>query len=329
MKKILLAAALAAAATASCGRAREGDGRMTIAVIPKGTSHAFWQSIHAGAEKAAQELGVQVIWRGPLREDERASQISEVEGFVTRGVSGIVLAPLDDSALVAPVADAVRAKIPVVIIDSALKSNDYVSFVATDNRQGGRLAGEGLATLLPNGGKIVMIRYAEGSASTTEREEGFLEAIRARNNFITLSTNQYGGADVEGAYRKSEAVLNQFRAADGSLAVDGIFAPNESVTHGMMRVLEDNAWAGKVKFIGFDASDTLVKGLTNGHIDGLVVQDPVKMGYLGVKTIVAHLRGQTVEKRIDTGVQLVTRDKMNDPAVKELLHPDLSRWLKP
>jgi ribose transport system substrate-binding protein len=329
VKKIVIAIAMMVTALSACGGQNRGDGKLAIAVIPKGTSHVFWQSIHAGAEKAAEELGVSVIWRGPLREDDRASQISEVEGFITRGVSGIVLAPLDDSALVVPVADATRAKIPVVIIDSALKSNDYVSFVATDNKQGGRLAGEALANLLPNGGKIVLIRYAEGSASTAEREEGFLEAIRARNNFIILSSNQYGGADVEGAYKKSEAVLNRFKAGDGSLAVDGIFAPNESVTHGMMRVLEDNAWAGKVKFIGFDASDTLVKGLADGHIDGLIVQDPMKMGYLGVKTIVSHIKGEPVEKRIDTGVQLVTRDKMNDPAVKELLHPDLSRWLKP
>ena len=329
MKNMVIALAAVVMALSGCSGPPRGDGKLTIAVIPKGTSHVFWQSIHAGAEKAAQELGVSVIWRGPLREDDRASQISEVEGFITRGVSGIVLAPLDDSALVVPVADATRANIPVVIIDSALKSQDYVSFVATDNRQGGRLAGEALANLLPNGGKIVMIRYAEGSASTAEREEGFLEAIRARNNFIVLSSNQYGGADVEGAYKKSEAVLSRFKAGDGTLAVDGIFAPNESVSHGMMRVLEDNAWAGKVKFIGFDASDTLVKGLADGHIHGLIVQDPMKMGYLGVKAIVSHIKGEPVEKRIDTGVQLVTRDKMNDPAVKELLHPDLSRWLKP
>ena len=129
-----------------CGSSSPDErGEVTIAVIPKGTSHVFWQSIHAGAEKAAQELGVEVIWRGPLREDDRASQIAEVEGFITRGVSGIVLAPLDEAALVGPVDDAARAKIPVVIIDSGLKGIDYVSFVATDNRKGGTLAGEGLA----------------------------------------------------------------------------------------------------------------------------------------------------------------------------------------
>jgi ribose transport system substrate-binding protein len=323
-----LAVLIVLAAAGSCSKPPAGDGKLTIAVIPKGTSHVFWQSIHAGAAKAAQELGVDIIWRGPLREDDRASQVSEVEGFVTRGVSGIVLAPLDEAALVAPVAEAVRNRIPVVIIDSGLKGNDYVSFVATDNRQGGRMAGEGLAALLSNGGKVVMLRYAEGSASTNEREEGFLEAIRPHKNIEVLSENQYGGADVEGAYKKSEAMLNRFKTPDGKLAVDGIFTPNESTTLAMMRVLEDSGWAGKPKFVGFDASDSLVKGLAAGHIDALVVQDPVKMGYLGVKTMVMHINGAPVERRIDTGVQLVTRDKMNDPAIKELLHPDLARWLK-
>ena len=304
-------------------------GKTTIAVIPKGTSHVFWQSIHAGAAKAAQELGVDIIWRGPLREDDRASQISEVEGFITRGVSGIVLAPLDEAALVGPVQDAVRAKIPVVIIDSGLKGGDYVSFVATDNRQGGRLAAEGMAAMLPKGGRIVMLRYAEGSASTEEREAGFLEVIAKHGDIQVLSSNQYGGAVVEGAYKRAEALFNKFRRPDGSLDLDGIFTSNESNTLAILRVLQSSGWAGKVKFIGFDSSDTLVKGLSDGHIDALVVQDPVKMGYLGVKSMVDHLQGRPVEKRVDTGAQLITREKMSDPAVKELLQPDLARWLKP
>jgi ribose transport system substrate-binding protein len=315
------------AAMSGC-RERSGSGGPTIAVIPKGTSHVFWQSIHAGAEKAASEIGATIIWRGPLREDDRASQVSEVEGFVSRGVAGIVLAPLDEAALAPPVAEAKRRNIPVVVIDSGLKGNDYVSFVATDNRKGGRMAGEHLAGLLKDAGTVVLLRYAEGSDSTLQREAGFLEAIESRKGIEVLSSNQYGGADVEGAYKKSEALLSRYRKADGSLAVDGIFTPNESTTIAMLRVLEDNRWAGKVKFVGFDASDTLVKGLADGHIDGLVLQDPVNMGYLGVKTMAAHLRGEKVDARVDTGVRLITRDKMNDPDAKELLHPDLSRWLK-
>jgi ribose transport system substrate-binding protein len=328
---LAIALIVATIATGGCGRrdAAGSSNAPTIAVIPKGTSHVFWQSIHAGAEKAARELGAKIIWRGPLREDDRDSQVSEVQGFVSRGVSGIVLAPLDDAALAQPVADAKAHGIPVVVIDSGLKGADFISFVATDNRKGGRLAGDHLAALVKTGGKIVMLRYAEGSDSTIQREEGFMEAIGAQAGVVVLSANQYGGADVEGAYKKGEALLSRYKRGDGTLAVDGIFCPNESTTLAMLRVLEDNGWAGKVKFIGFDASDTLVKGLGDGHLDALVLQDPVNMGYLGVKTMIAHLRGEPVAKRIDTGVRLITRDRMNDADARELLHPDLAQWLKP
>lgn len=312
-------------AAACAGPKSEG---LTVAVIPKGTSHVFWQSIHAGAEKAAQELGVTVVWRGPLREDDRDSQVTEVENAVARGVDGIALAPLDDSALAGPVSSAMKRGIPVVIFDSGLKGDDYVSFVATDNDAGGRLAGEHMAKLLNGQGRVVLLRYAEGHDSTTRREEGFLAAVKAHPGLHLVSENQYGGADVEEAYKKSESMLSMLKNADGTLNVDGIFCPNESSTFAMLRVLQDNGWAGKVRFVGFDASDHLVKGLRSQQIDGLVVQDPVKMGYLGVKTLVAHINGEPVERRIDTGVQLVTPADMDTPAVRELLQPDLSKWLK-
>src|SRR5215510_1786622 len=177
-------------ATAACNRApASGGGAATIAVVPKGTSHVFWQSIHAGAAKASKELGVTIVWRGPLREDERESQISEVERFVTSGVSGLVLAPLDEVALAQPVADAKRNNIPVVVIDSGLKGNDYVSFVATDNRLAGRMAGDHLASLLHDKGRVVLLRYAEGSQSTIQREEGFLEAIKTHPDVHVVSSN--------------------------------------------------------------------------------------------------------------------------------------------
>ena len=328
MKKTVAGVALLGVALAwvGCGGRRDAGG-LTIAVIPKGTSHVFWRSIHAGALKAARELGVSIIWRGPLREDDRDSQVSEVEGFVSRGVSGIVLAPLDDTALLAPVASATRSKIPVVIIDSGLRGGDYVSFVATDNEKGGRLGGEHLAGLLKGKGKVVLLRYSEGSDSTTRREQGFLDAMKADPAIEVVSSNQYGGTDVEGAYKKSEALLSLYKTAGGGLSIDGIFCPNESSTFAMLRVLQDNGWAGKARFVGFDASESLVQGLKDGHIDALVVQDPVRMGFLGVATIVAHIRGQPVEKRIDTGVHVVSREAMEQPQTKELLQPDLSKWL--
>ncbi len=298
---------------------------VSIAVIPKGTSHIFWQSIRAGAERAGKEEGVEIIWRGPIREDDRDSQVSEVEGFVSRGVSGIVLAPLDETALVGPVQDAKQRNIPVVIFDSGLKSDDYVSFVATDNVKGGELGGDRLAEALGGKGKVILLRYAEGHDSTAKREQGFLDATKKHAGIEVVSSNQYVGADVEGAYKRAEAILSGYKKPDGSLSIDGIFAPNESSTFATLRVLQDNGWAGKVKFVGFDSSENMVKGLKEGALDGLVVQDPVKMGYLSVKTIVAHIKGQSVEKRIDTGVHIVTPQNMTQPEMDKLLHPDLAK----
>ena len=322
MKRLAIACALLATA---CGGAKSTPGRLTVEVIPKGTTHVFWQSIRAGAEQAGKELDVDIIWRGPLREDDRDAQVSEVENAVSRGVSGICIAPLDEAALVRPIHEAQQRKIPVVIFDSGLNGNEYVSFVATDNLKGGRMGGEQLARSLGGKGKVILLRYAEGHDSTGKREQGFLDALKASPGIEVVSANQYGGADVEGAYKKAESLLSTYKKPDGSLGIDGIFTPNESVSFAMLRVLQDNGWASKVKFVGFDASPNLVKGLRDGAIDGLVVQDPVHMGYLAVKTMVAHLKGEQVEKWIDTGVHVATHDNMDTPEMKALLEPDLKK----
>jgi len=311
----------------------KGENKYSIAVIPKGTTHVFWKSIHAGAIKAEQELktagiDVEVIWKGPLKEDDRESQIRVVEDFVTRGVSGIVLAPLDDAALRVPVKNAVGYGIPVVIIDSGLKSEDYTSFVATDNYIGGKKGGQRLAEILGGKGKVIMLRYQEGSASTMKREQGFLDVLKEKYPDIeVVSANQYGGATTESAYIASENLLSPLRKPDGGLTVDGIFCPNESTAFAMLRALEDSGLAGKVKYVGFDSSDRLVLALQKGYIQGLVLQDPINMGYLGVKTIVAHLRGEKVEKLIDTGSSMATPENMDDPKMKNLLEPDFKKWL--
>jgi len=316
-----------------CRQKQTGGAKYRIAVIPKGTTHIFWKSIHAGALKAEQELkaagvDVEVIWKGPLKEDDRASQIRVVENFITRGVSGIVLAPLDDVALRPQVKNAVDHGIPVVIIDSGLKSDDYVSFVATDNYVGGRKAGEHLAKVLGGKGKVIMLRYQEGSASTMNREQGFLDVLKEKYPEIeVVSSNQYGGATTESAYKASENLLAPLRTPDGGLSIDGIFCPNESTAFSMLRALEDSGLAGKVKYVGFDSSDRLVKGMRAGHIHGLVLQDPINMGYLGVMTMVKHLQGQQVPKRIDTGSEVATPQNMDEPRIKELLEPDFKKWL--
>ena len=301
-----------------------------IAVIPKGTSHEFWKSIHAGARKAEQELStgglkVNVNWKGPLREDDRDQQISVVENFTVRRVHGIVLAPLDRQALIAPVESALRAKIPVVIIDSGLSSDKPLSYIATDNFKGGQLAAEHLGKLLNGQGKVILLRYQVGSASTEQREAGFLDVMKSKfPNIQLISTDQYSGATRDSAYQAAQNLLNRF-----AREVNGIFAPCEPVTVGMMLALRDAGKAGgAVKFVGFDAGTQSVEALKKGDIQGLVVQNPMMMGYLGVKTIVDHLQGKKVEKVVDTGVTLVTPENMNEPKIAELLHPPLDKYLK-
>ena len=323
---VLTLLAFAAGAGLALG-ADEKKPELTIAVIPKGTTHEFWKSIHAGAIKAERELGVKTIWKGPLKEDDREAQIRVVENFINTKVSGIVLAPLDDTALRAPVTASGKAGIPVVIIDSGLKSEDYVSFVATDNHKGGFMAGEHLAKLLNGKGRVVMLRYQEGSASTMEREKGFLDAMAKSPDIKVVSSSQHAGATTETAYKASENLLNPLKEG-GKLTVNGIFCPNESSTFGMLRALQDGKLAGAVQFVGFDSSEKLVEALKKGEIKGLIMQNPMRMGYLGVKTMVAHLRGEKVEKRVDTGVTLVTQENMEQPEIKELLMPDLDKWLK-
>jgi ribose transport system substrate-binding protein len=336
MRRIVLgwmALTLIAIVGASCtkpdGAGANGKKKLTIAVIPKGTTHEFWKSIHAGANKAATELSaqgneVEVIWQGPLREDDREQQIQTVEGFTTKGVSGIVLAPLDNRALARPVEDAKRAGVPTVIIDSGLNSDAFVSYVATDNRKGGTLAADRLGQLLNGKGKVLLLRYAEGSASTNEREEGFLSQMKSKFPGIELvSTDQYAGATRDTAKRASENLLNQFGDQ-----VQGIFTPNESSTAGMLLALQDIGKAGKIFFVGFDASQSFIDAMKTNQLNGIVVQNPFNMGYLGVKTMVDHLLGKTVEKTTDTGVTLVTPDNLNSAEIQALLHPPLDQYLK-
>jgi len=304
------------------GTADSGGKKLRIAVIPKGSTHEFWKSIHEGANTAAAELGnVEIIWKGPLKEDDRDSQIQVVEDFTTQKVDGIVLAPLDDSALSRPVTDAKSSGIPTLIIDSDLKNADYVSFVATDNEKGGETAGEAMGKLLNGKGRIVVLRYQVGSASTNFREKGFLDAIKKFPGITVVSENRYAGPTTESAQTEAENLLSGLKKPDGSLDLDGIYTPNESSTAGMLRVLQQNKWAGKVKFVGFDSSAKLIDGLKAGEIDGLIVQNPRKMGYLGVKTMVDYINKKNVDKRIDTGATFVTKDNMAQPEVAKLLEP--------
>ncbi len=300
-----------------------GATTLTLAVIPKGSTHEHWARVRKGAEKAAAELTaagtpVRIIWKGPIREDDREQQIQVVEGFTSQGVQGIVLAPLDSRALNRPVEEAARSGIPTILFDSNLEApNRAISYVATDNGKGGHLAGKRMGELLKGKGTVLMLRYQEGSASTEEREAGFLAELKASFPGITVvSADQYAGPTRDTAKRAAENLLNRF-----ATRVDGIFTPNESSTAGMLLALQDIGKAGAITFVGFDYSASFLEPLRKGELKGFVVQNPVNMGYLSVKTMVAHLKKQPVPATVDTGVEMVTLENLQDPTIQAVINP--------
>jgi ribose transport system substrate-binding protein len=318
----------------ACGGGDIGTKTKTlkIAVIPKGTSSPYWNIVHAGAVKAQQELQstqpIEILYRGSVKESESAQAIAVVEDMINQQVDAIVLAPNDAGALARIVDRATAKKIPVIIIDSAVNTDTYKSYVATDNKKGGAMGGEELAKRLGNKGKVIMLRYQAGSASTNEREEGALTALKAHPEIQLADTNKYGGDTDDACQKNAENLLAGYKNADGTLSIDGIFCPNLTTTFGMLKALQTTKSIGKVKFIGFDSSEALVKAMKEGQMDALVVQDPINMGYLGVKTAVDVINGKKVDRLVDTGVHLVTKENMDTPASKEILDPPASKYLK-
>ncbi len=274
-------------------RRQSTSGKRVIAVIPKGTSHFFWQSVHAGAETAAKEADVEIMWKGPEHEIDYAAQINIVEDAINRRVDGIVLAPTHKDALVPIVERAARENIPVAIFDSGIGTENYVSYVATNNLQGGAVAADRLAAKLGGKGKVAILGVKAGSVSTDQREQGFQETIKQKYPNIEIVAFQYGDAD---------------RARSLDRATDILTAH-----------LKQKGLGGKVILVGFDSSPNLIDDLKAGAIDSLVLQNPFKIGYESVKAMVAKLNGQTPPRVIDTGVKLLTMDNLQTPEMQQLL----------
>jgi len=332
-----LALAVLAAGVVASPACRQAEGPkgsagkpLRIAFVPKGTTHEFWRTIHAGAVKAQRDLaakGVQVdlVWKGPLREDDREQQVQVVESFASQGVDGIVLCPLDEKALVRPVEEAKRLGVPTVIVDSALASDQIVSFVATDNVKGGAMGADELGRVMGGKGKVLLLRYQEGSASTTAREEGFLARLKeAWPGLELIVADQYAGPTVDTAKRAAENLLNRH-----GKDIQGVFVVNETSTGGMLLALQDAGLAGKVKLVGFDGTAAFVAALRAGQLHGFVLQNPFGMAALGLSTMVDHLLGKTVPKRVDTAAIVVTPANVDTPEAQELLKPPLDTYLKP
>jgi len=313
-----LAAALAAAS--GCGR---DASTKVVGVVPKGANHIFWRTVHAGALAAADEYGLEVIWNAPQIEVDAARQISIVENLIARRVDGIVLAPIDEEALVSVVERAAGQGIPVSIFDSAIKTDEYISYVATNNYGAGEMAARRMGEILGGEGKVGVIGFMPGSASTMAREAGFLDTMEKEFPGIEVLDVRYNMADRAKALAEAENLLT----AHPDLA--GLFADNESSTDGTVRAVKQRGLEGKVKIVGFDASEELVQEMKAGVIDSIVVQNPFKMGYESTKAVGMHLQGLAPLRKIDSGAYLITPENISDPEIQQVVFPDIERWLEP
>lgn len=294
--------------------------RRVVGVVPKGANHIFWQTVHAGAVKAAREFGFEVEWNAPALEIDASRQIEIVESMVNRRLAGIVLAPVDRQALVGVVERAARVGIPVSIFDSDIDTDKRISFVATNNTEGGRMAARRLGEALGGKGKVGIIGFMPGSAATMEREQGFQDEIKKLYPGIQIVGLQFGMADRAKAMAATENMLT----AHPDLA--GLFADNESSSSGAVQALKTRG-AKHVTLVAFDASEQLVADLKAGYIDSLVVQNPIKMGYEATRAVGLKLRGETPPAVVDSGAALIRPADLEKPEVHELLFPDLKPYL--
>ncbi len=319
---VLLLACCGCPATTSQRSGSDGQALLRFAVIPKGTSHEFWKSVHYGAALAAEESGqVEIVWRGPVVESDTGSQIEVVKGMISKQVDGIILAPNQRGGLVDAVEEAIAEGIPVVIFDSGLDEGPQItSYVATDNFRGGQLAAEQLAQAINEEGNVVMLRYLAGSESTEQREEGFLDRIAQYPDIKVLSSDQYAGDNATSAKQKTDQILQLYGDQ-----LDGLFTVCEPNANGALESLRNAGLNGKVKFVAFDPSDALIEALGDGSCHGILLQDPVQMGYQAVQALLAAKRGETVEPFISTGEYVATPDNLRDETIARLLKPQLKQ----
>lgn len=288
-------------AAAGCS---SGSKKRTIAVIPKGTSHEFWVSVQRGAQKAATEFNVDMEWSGPPMETEYGRQLEILDAMINRRVDGIAVAATDKKVLSQSIDRATQAGIPVTVFDSGVDTENYVSFVATNNYEAGKMGARELGKLLGGKGRVAMMANAPGSVSTMDRERGFSDALAAEFPEILLVATQFGMSDRAKAMNAAENILT----AHGDL--NGFFASSEPSSVGIAQALKGRNLAGKIKLVAFDQSDAMNEDCKAGVIDAMVIQDPEKMGYEAVKTVVDKLNGKTPPKRIDLEAKVVRKSDL-------------------
>lgn len=296
---------------AGCNRTK----KRTIAMIPKGTAHLFFVTVHAGAEAAAKEYGLELEWNGPAAETDYSRQIQILDSYIARQVDGIAIAATEKTALNGSLERAKAANIPVVVFDSGVDSANYMTFVATNNFEAGQMGARSLAKLINEKGKVAVVLHAPGSVSTMDRERGFQEVIAKEFPGIKIVATQYGMSDSA----KSMAAAENMLTAHPDL--DGLFASAEPGSVGAVQAIKARNLSGKIKLVTFDSSDGLIDALNANIIQAMVVQDPFKMGHDAVKFLADKLNGEAPPKRADLSARVVTKADLDKPETKQLLNP--------
>jgi len=292
-----------------------------IGVIPKETASQYWKGVRNGAEQAAKEENVTILWNGPKVETDCERQIQIVEDMIVQKVDGIILAPSNRKALVPSVEKISGRNIPCVIVDSGVETDKYLSYMATDNFKGGVLAAKRMGEILAGKGKIIVVAWTPNSASTDARLQGFRETLAKEFPGIEIVDTQFPSPTT---MDKAQDVTRDMLTRNAN--VDAVFACNATTAGGALTALlsfQKDPGAKKIKMVGFDAWPMLVEGLKKGELDSLIIQNPFKMGYEGVKAICRRLEGKEVPKDVDTGVVLITQQQLNDPNVMELLNSQI------
>jgi ribose transport system substrate-binding protein len=315
MKRLLIIF-LVGAIFSACPAFSQSNG-VSVVFIPKSSDQDFWVFMREGVDKAIREAGnVSLTWRGPSYNDDTDAQINILKAYSRPGVDAIIIVPTDRVRLREPISKAAALGIKIVVVDSAVDGNDYQAFITTDNYDAGTLAAKRLSELLNAQGNVVVFRTVAGSASTEERAKGFIEYIKKTSPKMVIVADQYGGGS------RGKALHGASRLLAGTPRIDGVFAVNESASDGMLRALRAAGLAGKVKLVGFDATDFLIDGLRNRDVNGLVVQDPRQMGYLAIKAAIAAINNVPVTKKtIFTGTAMVTPENYQNQEIKTLLAP--------
>ncbi|GLO63355.1 LacI family transcriptional regulator [Vibrio sp. MACH09] len=286
-----------------------------IPVVSKGYQHEFWQTVKLGSDTAAEELGIKTSFVGPADETQISQQIQLMEDMMARNPEAILLAALDSNALVLPVEEAKSRGIEIATFDSGVNSDIPKSFIATNNIKAGGDAAMALGQMLKGKGKVGIVAHVAGTQSAIERSNGFIDAMKKYYPEINLLEVQYSDGDPQ---KSMDKTIDMYRANPDLAAV---YATNEGATLGVANAIDSMNLAGKVLVVGFDSTEGIISFLKAGTIQGFVVQDAYQIGYQGLKTLYAVLKGKNVPPVMDIPVKVITADNIDSPEMQTLLYP--------